>query len=178
MSAIPQWPVAVVGAGPTGLTIANLLARYGVPVLLIERNPTTVQEPRAVSIDDESLRTMQAVGIVDRVMAEVVSGYGSDYFSSAGKCFLKVHPTSREFGYAKRNAFRQPVLERQLRDCLSEHSNIETWFCSELVDFRQTGEGIQLQVRRGRNTGGSGLRLFGSLRWRTQFCPREIRNPS
>ena len=47
------WPVVVVGAGPTGLTTANLLARYGVDVLLIERNETTVQEPRAVSIDDE-----------------------------------------------------------------------------------------------------------------------------
>ena len=71
----------VVGAGPNGLTIANLLARYGVDVLLIERNATTVQEPRAVSIDDESLRTMQAIGVVDAVVSRVVLGYGSDYFS-------------------------------------------------------------------------------------------------
>ena len=62
MSMRKHWPVIVVGAGPTGLTTANLLAQYGVEVLLIERNTSTVQEPRAVSIDDESLRTMQAVG--------------------------------------------------------------------------------------------------------------------
>ncbi|HEX3370930.1 MAG TPA: FAD-dependent oxidoreductase, partial [Candidatus Acidoferrales bacterium] len=75
------WPVVVVGAGPTGLATANLLARYGVDVLLIERNESTVQEPRAVSIDDEALRTMQAIGVVDEVVSRVVLGYGSDYFS-------------------------------------------------------------------------------------------------
>ena len=89
-----EWPVVVVGAGPNGLTTANLLARYGVDVLLIERNETTVQEPRAVSIDDESLRTMQAIGVVDTVVSRVVLGYGSDYFSAGGSCFLRVRPTT------------------------------------------------------------------------------------
>ena len=59
MSMREHWPVIVIGAGPTGLTTANLLAQDGVAVLLVERNASTVQEPRAVSIDDESLRTMQ-----------------------------------------------------------------------------------------------------------------------
>jgi 3-(3-hydroxy-phenyl)propionate hydroxylase len=90
------WPVVVVGAGPNGLTTANLLARYGIDVLLIERNETTVQEPRAVSIDDESLRTMQAIGVVDAVVSRVVLGYGSDYFSAGGSCFLRVRPTAKE----------------------------------------------------------------------------------
>ena len=49
MTADKVWPVVVVGAGPSGLTTANLLTRYGVEILLIERNETTVQEPRAVS---------------------------------------------------------------------------------------------------------------------------------
>ena len=110
------WPVVVVGAGPTGLTTANLLLRYGVDVLLIERNETTVQEPRAVSIDDESLRTMQSIGVVDAVVSRVVLGYGSDYFSAGGSCFLQVRPTAKEYGYPQRNAFRQPVFEQQLRD--------------------------------------------------------------
>src|SRR6202161_3389669 len=105
------WPVVVVGAGPNGLTTANLLARYGVDVLLIERNETTVQEPRAVSIDDESLRTMQAIGVVDTVLSRVVLGYGSDYFSAGGSCFLRVRPTAKEYCYTRGNAFRPPLFE-------------------------------------------------------------------
>src|SRR5579885_1803811 len=91
-------PIAVVGAGPTGLTLANLLGVYGVPCAVIERNASTVSEPRAVSIDDESLRTMQAIGLDATVIAETVTGYGAHYFSSRGRCFAKVQPSEEPFG--------------------------------------------------------------------------------
>ena len=146
------WPVVVVGAGPTGLTTANLLARYGVDVLLVERNESTVQEPRAVSIDDESLRTMQAIGVVDEVVSRVVLGYGSEYFSAGGSCFLRVRPTAKEYGYPRRNAFRQPVFEQQLRDYFSTHARMKTQsealFGTELVEFQQDQDGVHLTLRR------------------------------
>jgi len=152
MSPDHSWPVVVVGAGPSGLTAANLLARNGVDVLLVERNETTVQEPRAVSIDDESLRTMQAIGVVDAVVSRVVLGYGSDYLSSGGSCFLRVRPTAKEYGYPRRNAFRQPVFEQQLRDYFCEHAVRETrseaWFSTELVDFQQGPDVVDLVLRR------------------------------
>src|ERR1700730_9862257 len=126
------WPVVVVGAGPNGLTTANLLTRYGADVLLIERNQTTVQEPRAVSIDDESLRTMQAIGVVDAVVSRIVPGYGSDYFSARGSCLLRFRRTAKEYGYPRRNAFRQPIFEQQLRDHFRAQAVRETrseaWF--------------------------------------------------
>jgi 3-(3-hydroxy-phenyl)propionate hydroxylase len=144
-------PVVVVGAGPNGLTAANLLARYGIDVLLIERNELTVQEPRAVSIDDEALRTMQAIGVVDEVVSRVVLGYGSDYFSAGGSCFLHVRPTANEYGYPRRNAFRQPVFEQQLRDYFCTHAARETrseaWFSTELIDFHQRAEMVDLALR-------------------------------
>jgi 3-(3-hydroxy-phenyl)propionate hydroxylase len=146
------WPVVIVGAGPNGLTTANLLARYGIDVLLVERNETTVQEPRAVSIDDESLRTMQAIGVVDAVLSRVVLGYGSDYFSAGGSCFLRVRPTTKEYGYPRRNAFRQPIFEQQLRDYFCTHAVKETrseaWFSTELIDFRQGADAVELVLRR------------------------------
>ena len=74
MTAPTHFPVVIAGAGPTGLTLANLLGVYGIRCLLIERNAATVHEPRAVSIDDESLRTMQAIKLVDTVMEETVTG--------------------------------------------------------------------------------------------------------
>src|SRR5579863_4741289 len=142
------WPAVVVGAGPNGLTTANLLARYGVDVLLVERNETTVQEPRAVSIDDESLRTMQAIGVVDAVLSRVVLGYGSDYFSARGSCFLRVRPTATEYGYPRRNAFRQPVFEQQLRDYFCAHAMRETrseaQFGTNLIDFQLGPDKVDL----------------------------------
>ena len=114
-----SWDVVVLGSGPVGLTLANLLGARGIRTLLLERNPATVTEPRAVSIDDESLRTMQAAGIVDAVQSATVAGYGSHYFTAGGRRFAAVEPTGQPYGYPRRNAFRQPVLERQLRDGLA-----------------------------------------------------------
>ena len=96
--------VAVVGAGPTGLTLANLLGAAGLGVALIEQNQTTVQEPRAVSIDDEALRTMQAAGLDEAVIRDVALDYGAHYFTPKGVCFAKVEPRTREFGFPRRSA--------------------------------------------------------------------------
>lgn len=54
--------VLVVGGGPTGLTAASLLTTYELSVALIEKNQTTSDEAKAISLDDESLRTLQAAG--------------------------------------------------------------------------------------------------------------------
>ncbi|VCU70986.1 3-(3-hydroxy-phenyl)propionate/3-hydroxycinnamic acid hydroxylase [Pigmentiphaga humi] len=146
MQATTHFPVIVLGAGPTGLTLANLLGVYGVPTLLLERNVSTVDEPRAVSIDDESLRTMQAAGLVDAVMPQIVPGYGVHYFSWADKEFARIEPQSVEFGYPKRNAFRQAVLAAQLREGLRRFAHVEVRFRHELRSFAQDGGKVVLQV--------------------------------
>ena len=139
-------PVVIAGAGPTGLTLANLLGVYGVETLVLERNAATVHEPRAVSIDDESLRTMQAAGLAGEVMSQTVTGYGSHYYSARGRCFAKVQPTEQPFGFPRRNAFRQPILERQLRDALARFAHVTALFEHELLSFTQHGEGVTLRV--------------------------------
>ena len=143
-----HFPIAIVGAGPTGLTLANLLGVYGVPCVLIERNASTVHEPRAVSIDDESLRTMQAAGLVDEVMAQTVHGYGVHYHSARGRLFAKVQPTEQPYGFPRRNAFRQPILEAQLHNALSRFPHVTTLFEHELIAFEDTGRGAIFRLRK------------------------------
>jgi 3-(3-hydroxy-phenyl)propionate hydroxylase len=142
-----HYSIAIIGAGPTGLTLANLLGVYGIDVLLIERNAETVHEPRAVSIDDESLRTMQAAGLADVVVAETVAGYGSHYYSASGRLFAKVQPTEQPYGFPRRNAFRQPILERQLREGLARFEHVTTLFEHELIAFEPVDSGVALRIR-------------------------------
>ncbi|WP_376788219.1 bifunctional 3-(3-hydroxy-phenyl)propionate/3-hydroxycinnamic acid hydroxylase [Phenylobacterium montanum] len=136
----------IVGAGPTGLTLANLLGRYGATAALVERNATTVQQPRAVSIDDEAMRIMQAAGLAEAVQAEVASGYGSHYLSARGRCFAAVEPTSTEYGFEKRNAFHQPMLEATLRHGLTRFGAVTPLFEHNVIDVGQDGDRAWIQV--------------------------------
>ena len=146
-----HYPVVIVGTGPTGLILAHLLVRQGVQVLLIDRNPATVGEARAVSIDDESLRTIQAAGMIDRVFPSIVPSYGVHYYSWRNRLFARIEPTSHEFGFPKRNAFRQDVLVRQLCEGLQEREaaqeGVSVRFQHELVRFEQQADGVDLEIQ-------------------------------
>lgn len=138
--------IVIIGAGPTGLTLANLLGGMGVSVALVERNLTTVQEPRAVSIDDESMRTMQAIGLDDAVEKIVARGYGSRYLSPGRGLFLTVEPTSRDYGFDKRNAFQQPELEALLREGLSRFPNVIQLFGWDMQALSQDAGSVTVEI--------------------------------
>ncbi|WP_425644123.1 bifunctional 3-(3-hydroxy-phenyl)propionate/3-hydroxycinnamic acid hydroxylase [Agrobacterium leguminum] len=144
--AVLEVDIAIVGAGPTGLTLANLLGGMGISVALIERNVTTVQEPRAVSIDDESMRALQAAGLAEDVEKIVARGYGSRYLSPGHDLFLTVEPTSRDYGFDKRNAFQQPDLEALMRDGLARHESVIQLFGWEMQSFTQDERAVSLEV--------------------------------
>lgn len=147
MNAHTSADVIIVGAGPVGLTLANLLGGYGVRTLVIEKNLKVEGEPRAVTLDDESLRTMQAAHLIDEVTRDVVLGYGVQYFDWRGKPFAAIQPTRQEYGYPKRNAFRQPLLVSTLNDGLARFSSVETWFGQEVVAFEQTSGDVTCTVK-------------------------------
>ena len=127
--------ILIVGAGPTGLTLANILGQAGIRTLIIDRKPSTVAEPRAVSIDDESLRTMQFIGLDQPVLKDVVLGYGVHYFTRpGGHCFGKVEPTRSEYGFPRRNAFRQPLFEATLREGAQRFAALDMRFGHELEE--------------------------------------------
>ncbi|MEM9901077.1 MAG: bifunctional 3-(3-hydroxy-phenyl)propionate/3-hydroxycinnamic acid hydroxylase [Pseudomonadota bacterium] len=138
--------VLVVGAGPTGLLLSNLLGRMGVKTALVERNADTVQEPRAVSIDDESMRALQAVGLDGAVSRITTRGYGSIYKGPRGRVFATVKPTSREYGFEKRNAFQQPELEAVLRNGLKAFDSVSVSFGTELDQFNQDDARVRASV--------------------------------
>ncbi|WP_417711763.1 bifunctional 3-(3-hydroxy-phenyl)propionate/3-hydroxycinnamic acid hydroxylase [Roseibium aggregatum] len=138
--------ILVVGAGPTGLLLTNLLGRMGVDTILVERNETTVQEPRAVSIDDESLRALQAAGLSSEIAAITTKGYGSLYQGPSGRVFAEVKPFVKEYGFDKRNAFEQPEFEATLRSALARHATVDARFGVTLTGFDQAEDHVVAEV--------------------------------
>lgn len=134
--------VVIVGAGPVGLTLANLLGQHGVKTIVVERNPRLEGEPRAVTIDDESLRTLQGAGLIDKVLKNVVLGYGVRYFGWNGKPLAAILPTVQNFGYPKRNAFLQPRLVEALAEGASRFAHVRLRLGETVSGLAQDAEGV------------------------------------
>lgn len=65
----PEVDVLVVGAGPTGLTLACQLARFGVRFRIIDKQPDRARESRALGVQARSLEVLQALGLGETLAA-------------------------------------------------------------------------------------------------------------
>ena len=141
----PQTTMAVIGAGPVGLAAANLLASYGLNVQVFERNAATSDEAKAISLDGESIRALEIAGLADAVRRIVVPGTGTRYVGANGHdLFHSGAAVPNQFGYAVKNQFAQPELERVLLHGASARANVEVHFGQALTGLRQDADGVSL----------------------------------
>lgn len=135
--------VLVVGSGPTGLFAAALLGHAGVPTLLVEQNPDTSDEAKAISLDDESLRVLQRVGLLDLVLPVILPGTGTLYVGADGKPIVHARgPQPPRHGHPFKSAFQQPELEAVLRQGLQRYPGVQASFSTTLLDLRQEADGV------------------------------------
>src|SRR5262249_44962278 len=110
--------VAIIGAGPVGLMIANILGLQGVHVTVIEKLDQIIDSPRAIGLDDEALRVFKAVGLADTLLPHTTPDHWMRFVTRDGHCFASIEPRTDEFGWPRRNAFLQPLADRVLYDGL------------------------------------------------------------
>lgn len=149
-------PVLVVGAGPTGLAAAHLLGSRGVRVLLVERNATTSDDAKAISLDDESLRTLQSAGGLDEAVYPIlVPGTGTKYFGIGGRPLVHARGTGdQRLGHPFKNPFAQPDLERVLCEQLRRHPSVDVRFDTRLTALvTQRPDRVRVSLRTGGQDG-------------------------
>jgi 3-(3-hydroxy-phenyl)propionate hydroxylase len=140
-------PIVIIGAGPTGLTAANLLAVYGIDCVVLEQNEGPMNLPRAIVLDDEGARTMQVFGLDKTYLKDTMEGTGSRYYDDAGNCFAETGQGPRTFGFAKRQFFFQPELEEALRDVLAQKVPGTLHFGAQVTDVSNSADDALVTVR-------------------------------
>lgn len=142
----PYFSIIIVGAGPTGLAMGNLLGLYGIDTLILERNAGLSDCPKAISIDDEGLRVCQAMGLINAVIENVLLDIEAHYIS--GKHYLaKVVSKSKRNGYPFISTFNQPEFEATLLHGIKRFPCVNVQFQYTVETFEQSDTGILVSVR-------------------------------
>lgn len=118
----PDYDVAIVGFGPTGATLANLLTLRGLKVVVFERDKDVFVLPRAVHFDAECMRVFQTIGIADAMLPDLFVGLGMKFVNERGELLIDWSrpPGIGPHGWCASYKFHQPQLERMLRAQLAK----------------------------------------------------------
>ncbi|MFI9804584.1 bifunctional 3-(3-hydroxy-phenyl)propionate/3-hydroxycinnamic acid hydroxylase [Streptomyces sp. NPDC052301] len=142
MSAASRRPVVVIGAGPVGVTAALLLARHGVPSLVLERHRDVYPLPRAVVVDDEVRRILQSVGVHEEFAALARPARGLRLLDARHRVIAEFARSPHgHHGFPQTSMFDQPDLERLLRAALARRPECELRGGVEVVSVTQDRDG-------------------------------------
>ena len=125
--------VAIVGMGPTGVVLANLLGRAGVHTVVYERDTAPYSQPRACHLDAEIARALAGLGIEDELRRLLTVSAGMEYVDADGRRLFTFEGFEREplLGWHEDYVFVQPQLESLLRSALRPHTNVEVHLGTE-----------------------------------------------
>lgn len=155
--------VAIVGLGPTGATLANLLAQRGLRVLVLEREADVYALPRAVHFDGECMRIFQSLELADSLLPQLRVSPGMKFVDAAGRVLidwsrgLEIGPQ----GWHPSYRFHQPVLERRLRERLAGEPGATVRLRHDLFAIEPQDDRVLLRVEDMR----SGRLLRTAARW-------------
>ncbi|MGW4894371.1 FAD-dependent monooxygenase [Kitasatospora sp. NPDC004240] len=145
--------VVIVGAGPTGLTLACGLARQGVTVRVIERATAFHTGSRGKTLNPRSLEVLADLGVGEGLAAAgrthlPFHKYFEGTFVNETEVFAGVRPSATE-PYPASLWLPQTRVERLLRERLAEFGpTVELG--TELVDLRQDDTGVEVLLADGR----------------------------
>lgn len=120
------YDVIIVGFGPAGAAAANAAGALGLRTLVVERDLAIFDRQRAIALDDEALRVIRGLGLIDEVTAHMHLGITARFVGVDGKPFLATPSAPTTYtGYPLANFFHQPALEHALREGLKRFSCVE-----------------------------------------------------
>lgn len=136
-----RYPVVVVGAGITGLTMACALARLGVPAVLLDEDNTVGMKgasSQGICYTQKSLEIFERLGIYERIAAKAVQWSVGRTFSGQDEVYSFDLRQQSNFGLSCQPPFmniQQFYIEVYLVERIAELGSVDLRWSSRVTDF-------------------------------------------
>ena len=149
--ATPDYDVAIVGYGPVGAMLANLLGMSGLKVVVLEREPSVYHLPRAVSLDGEGMRLFQTMGLAEKLLPKLNVSRNIRHVNTEGKLLVLIARGGiGPDGWNHAYRFYQPELEAVLREGVARYPQRGCAAASRRVRARRTRRSRPAALRKSR----------------------------
>ena len=137
--------ILIVGAGPVGLTLAAELARYGLPVRIIDRSPEPSRTSKALVVWSRTLELMDRMGCTPAFLAAGLKARGAT-----------IHDGAKVLGHAGLDKIASPydfalmIPQSETERLLTAHLasfGVEVERQVELTGFAETSGSITAHLR-------------------------------
>jgi 3-(3-hydroxy-phenyl)propionate hydroxylase len=148
MNSNERYEVAIVGMGPVGAVLACLLGRAGVSVIIVDRELAIYDKPRAIVLDHEALRILQACEIERPFFDSVSPHTGTDFVGVDGQLIKLFDPKAPPFelGWSPNVTFIQPELEQALARRMARLPNVVHLRGLDVFAIEQSAGSVNLRT--------------------------------
>ena len=140
-----EFPVLVVGAGPTGLMLAGELARYGVACRLIDKRPHAGDKSRALVVQPRTTEIFAHLGMADELIGLGTKIHGASAYAGKDRLLhLLMDELDSPFPFivGVPQTVTEGVLTRRL-----DRLGVRPEWSTELTAFAQDADGVTATLR-------------------------------
>ncbi|PZU21344.1 MAG: FAD-binding monooxygenase [Shinella sp.] len=143
------YDVIIIGYGPVGATLANLLGQRGHRVAIADIHREVYDLPRAINIDQEVLRCWQRIGLANEIASGCEPHTGTDFVGVDRELIKYIYsaPPPYPLGWPANLMFIQPEAERVLRRGVQRFSNVTEYLGHEAVELRQSSDDVTVALK-------------------------------
>ncbi|KXS09518.1 FAD/NAD(P)-binding domain-containing protein [Gonapodya prolifera JEL478] len=143
------YDVAVVGYGPTGGVLANLLGLQGLKVAVIERTRSIYPKPRGIACYPEGWRIMQVAGVGKDYIPKSTTLGGGVYTGADGEPILKfdIPPPPYDQAWHPARSIIQTELEEDIRKGIPRFKDVKELLGYSVVGLDEKDDAVTLKLR-------------------------------
>ena len=141
-----EFDVCIVGYGPVGSALANLLGMNGLRVVVLEREPSVYHLPRAVALDGEGMRLVQTMSLAEQLLPLLSVSRNIRHVSADGKLLLLISRGGiGPEGWNNAYRFYQPEFETVLRTGVARFASVDVRPRCEAFALDEFGDHVRVR---------------------------------